>query len=79
MASRGSVIPHFIEQIKSGNPITITDPNMTRYLMSLDEAVDLVLYAFKNGNQGDLFIQKAPASTIGDLSTSNKRTNEFFY
>ncbi len=70
MASRGSVIPLFIEQIKSGNPITITDPNMTRYLMSLDEAVDLVLFAFKNGNQGDLFVQKAPASTIGDLATA---------
>jgi UDP-N-acetylglucosamine 4,6-dehydratase/5-epimerase len=72
MASRGSVIPHFIEQIKSGKPITITDPNMTRYLMSLDEAVDLVLFAFKNGNQGDLFVQKAPASTIGDLAQAIK-------
>jgi UDP-N-acetylglucosamine 4,6-dehydratase len=68
MASRGSVIPHFIEQIKAGLPITITDPNMTRFLMSLEEAVDLVLFAFKNGNQGDLFVQKAPASTIGDLA-----------
>ena len=68
MASRGSVIPHFIEQIKAGLPITITDPNMTRYLMSLEEAVDLVLFAFKNGNQGDSFVQKAPASTIGDLA-----------
>jgi len=68
MASRGSVIPHFIEQIKAGLPITITDPNMTRYLMSLEEAVDLVLFAFKNGNQGDLFVQKAPATTIGDLA-----------
>lgn len=68
MASRGSVIPFFIEQIKKGQPITVTDPNMTRYLMSLDEAVDLVLFAFKNGNQGDLFVQKAPASTIGDLA-----------
>jgi len=68
MASRGSVIPLFIDQIKSGTPITITDPNMTRYLMSLDEAVDLVLFAFKNGNQGDLFVQKSPASTIGDLA-----------
>jgi UDP-N-acetylglucosamine 4,6-dehydratase/5-epimerase len=72
MASRGSVIPNFIEQIKSGKPITITDPNMTRYLMSLDEAIDLVLYAFKNGNQGDLFIQKAPASTISDLAQAIK-------
>lgn len=72
MASRGSVIPHFIGQIKSGEPITITDPNMTRYLMSLDEAVDLVLFAFENGNQGDLFIQKAPASTIGELAQAIK-------
>lgn len=68
MASRGSVIPFFIEQIKSGQSITVTDPNMTRYLMSLDEAVDLVLFAFKKGQQGDLFVQKAPASTIGDLA-----------
>lgn len=72
MASRGSVIPHFVEQIKAGKPITVTDPNMTRYLMSLDEAVDLVLFAFKNGNQGDLFVQKAPASTIGDLAQAIK-------
>lgn len=72
MASRGSVIPHFIGQIKSGKPITITDPHMTRYLMSLDEAVDLVMFAFENGNQGDLFVQKAPASTIGDLAQSIK-------
>lgn len=72
MASRGSVIPHFIGQIKAGIPITVTDPNMTRYLMSLDEAVDLVLFAFKNGKQGDLFVQKAPASTIGDLAQAVK-------
>ncbi|KAF0129292.1 MAG: UDP-glucose 4-epimerase [Bacteroidetes bacterium] len=72
MASRGSVIPHFVEQIKAGKPITVTDPNMTRYLMSLNEAVDLVLFAFKNGNQGDLFVQKAPASTIGDLAQAIK-------
>lgn len=72
MASRGSVIPHFVEQIKKGEPITVTDPNMTRYLMSLDEAVDLVLFAFRNGNQGDLFVQKAPASTIGDLALAVK-------
>lgn len=72
MASRGSVIPLFIDQIKAGKPITITDPQMTRYLMSLDEAVDLVLYAFKNGNQGDLFVQKSPASTIGDLAQAIK-------
>ncbi|MFK7806701.1 MAG: polysaccharide biosynthesis protein [Saprospiraceae bacterium] len=68
MASRGSVIPLFVNQIKTGQPITITDPNMTRYLMSLDEAVDLVLFAFNNGNQGDLLVQKAPASTIEDLA-----------
>ena len=72
MASRGSVIPHFVEQIKKGEPISVTDPNMTRYLMSLDEAVDLVLFAFQNGNQGDLFVQKAPASTIGDLALAVK-------
>ena len=72
MASRGSVIPFFIEQIKSGNPITVTDPKMTRYLMSLDEAVDLVIFAFKNGQQGDLFVQKSPASTIGDLAAAVK-------
>lgn len=68
MASRGSVIPLFIDQIKSGGPITITDPNMTRFLMSLDEAVDLVLFAFEHGNPGDLFVNKAPAGTIGDLA-----------
>jgi len=68
MASRGSVLPLFIEQIKSGKPITITDPEMTRYLMSLDEAVELVLYAYQNGNQGDIFVQKAPAATIQDLA-----------
>jgi UDP-N-acetylglucosamine 4,6-dehydratase/5-epimerase len=68
MASRGSVIPLFIEQIKAGQSLTITDPNMTRFLMNLDEAVDLVLFAFKNANQGDLFVQKAPASTIEDLA-----------
>jgi UDP-N-acetylglucosamine 4,6-dehydratase/5-epimerase len=72
MCSRGSVIPFFIEQIKSKQPITITDPKMTRYLMSLDEAVDLVLYAFKNGNQGDLFVQKAPACTIENLAIALK-------
>jgi len=70
MASRGSVIPLFTEQINTGRPITITDPSMTRFLMNLDEAVDLVLFAFKNANQGDLFVQKAPASTIGDLATA---------
>jgi len=72
MASRGSVIPLFVKQIKSGQPITVTDPNMTRYLMSLDEAVGLVLYAFQNGEQGDLFVQKAPASTIIDLANAVK-------
>lgn len=68
MASRGSVIPLFIDQIKSGNPITITDPNMTRFLMNLDEAVDLVMFAFEHGQPGDLFVQKSDASTIGDLA-----------
>lgn len=68
MCSRGSVIPLFIEQIKNGKPITITDPNMTRFLMNLDEAVELVKFAFENANPGDLFIQKADASTIGDLA-----------
>ena len=68
MCSRGSVIPLWIEQIKAGNPITITDPNMTRFLMNLDEAVDLVKFAFEHANPGDLFIQKADASTIGDLA-----------
>jgi UDP-glucose 4-epimerase len=68
MASRGSVIPLFAEQIKKGNPLTITDPNMTRYMMTLDDAVDLVLFAFKNGNPGDIFVQKSPACTIGVLA-----------
>lgn len=68
MASRGSVIPLFIEQIKNNKELTVTDPNMTRFLMSLDEAIDLVLFAFKHGETGDLFIQKAPASTIRDLA-----------
>ena len=68
MASRGSVIPLFIEQIKSGQPITVTNPEMTRFLMNLDEAVDLVLFAFENGGQGDLFIQKSFASTIDVLA-----------
>lgn len=72
MASRGSVIPLFVDQIKNGQSLTITDPNMTRFLMSLDEAVDLVLYAFQHANQGDLFIQKSPASTIADLATALK-------
>lgn len=68
MASRGSVIPLFINQIKIGEPLTITDPNMTRFLMSLNDAVDLVLFAFLHGNSGDLFVNKAPAATIGDLA-----------
>lgn len=68
MCSRGSVIPLFIEQIKRGIPITITNPEMTRFLMNLDEAVDLVRFAFNHANPGDLFIQKSPASTIGDLA-----------
>ncbi len=68
MASRGSVIPLFIEQIKTRKPITITDPEMTRYLMSLEEAVELVIYAYQNGYQGDIFVQKSPACTIQDLA-----------
>jgi UDP-N-acetylglucosamine 4,6-dehydratase len=72
MASRGSVIPLFIEQIKSGQPLTITDPNMTRFLMSLEEAVELVLFAFHNAQAGDIMVQKAPASTIGDLAQAVK-------
>lgn len=72
MASRGSVIPLFIEQIKSGQPLTITDPNMTRFLMSLEEAVELVVFAFQNANSGDIMVHKAPASTIGDLAQALK-------
>ncbi len=72
MASRGSVIPLFIEQIKTGQLLTITNPDMTRYLMSLDEAVELVMFAFKNGNQGDIMVQKSPASTIADLAQAIK-------
>lgn len=68
MASRGSVIPLFVEKIKAGMPLTVTDPNMTRFLMSLEDSVDLVLHAFQNGQQGDIFVQKAPASTIADLA-----------
>lgn len=73
MASRGSVIPLFIDQIKSSEPITITDPNMTRFLMSLDQSVDLVMFAFQNCNQGDIFVQKAPASTIHTLALALKK------
>ena len=72
MASRGSVIPLFLNQIKNKETITITDPKMTRFLMSLDEAVELVLFAFEHGNQGDLFVNKAPAGTIGDLAQALK-------
>src|SRR6056297_324755 len=72
MASRGSVIPLFLEQIKQGKEITITDPNMTRFMMTLDDAVDLVWYAFENGNPGDMFVQKAPAATIENLAKSIK-------
>ncbi len=68
MASRGSVIPLFIEQLKDGKDLTVTDPYMTRFMMTLEDAVDLVLYAFKHGQNGDIFIQKSPASTIGDLA-----------
>ena len=72
MASRGSVIPLFVNQIKSGAPLTVTDPNMTRFLMSLEDSVDLVLYAYKNAAQGDIFVQKAPASTLQDLAIALK-------
>ena len=72
MASRGSVIPLWIDQIQAGKDITITDPNMTRFMMTLDDAVDLVLYAFENGRPGDIFVQKAPASTVGDLAQAMK-------
>jgi UDP-N-acetylglucosamine 4,6-dehydratase/5-epimerase len=68
MASRGSVIPLFVSQIKEGKPLTVTDPHMTRFLMSLEDSVDLVLYAYQHGQQGDIFVQKAPASTVADLA-----------
>jgi len=68
MASRGSVIPLFVDQIRNGEALTVTDPNMTRFLMSLEDSVDLVLHAFEHGGQGDIFIQKAPASTVEDLA-----------
>jgi len=73
MASRGSVIPLFVEQIKAGRPLTVTDPTMTRFMMSIDEAVDLVLYAFQHGQPGDLFVQKAPAATIETLALALKK------
>jgi UDP-N-acetylglucosamine 4,6-dehydratase len=72
MASRGSVIPLFVKQIKEGKPITMTDPKMTRFLMSLEDSVDLVLYAFQYAKQGDIFVQKAPAATVGDLAQALK-------
>lgn len=72
MASRGSVIPLFIEQLRAGEPLTVTDPEMTRFLMSLEDSVDLVLHAFAHAEQGDLFIQKSPASTVGDLAEALK-------
>ncbi|NLK75325.1 MAG: polysaccharide biosynthesis protein [Clostridiales bacterium] len=72
MASRGSVIPLFVEQIKQGKPLTVTDPHMTRFLMSLEEAVDLVIFAFVNGKAGDIMVQKSPACTIGDLAIAIK-------
>lgn len=72
MASRGSVIPLFVKQIREGQPLTVTDPKMTRFLMTLDDAVDLVVYAFNNANQGDIYVQKAPASTIMDLAIAIK-------
>lgn len=72
MASRGSVIPLFIQQLREGKPLTVTDPAMTRFLMSLEESVDLVLFAFQNARQGDIFVQKAPASTVADLAQALK-------
>jgi UDP-N-acetylglucosamine 4,6-dehydratase/5-epimerase len=72
MASRGSVIPLFVSQLKDGKKLTVTDPNMTRFLMSLNDSVDLVLHAYEHGRQGDIFVQKAPASTIGDLTQALK-------
>jgi len=72
MASRGSVIPLFVSQLKEGRSLTVTDPNMTRFLMSLEDSVDLVLYAYEHGEQGDIFVQKAPASTVADLAQALK-------
>ena len=74
MASRGSVIPLWVEQMEQGKPITITDPNMTRFMMTLDDAVDLVIYAFTHGENGDLFVQKAPAATLDVLAEALKQT-----
>jgi UDP-glucose 4-epimerase len=72
MASRGSVIPLFISQIKEGRPLTVTDPKMTRFIMSIDDALELVMYAFQHGLAGDIFVQKSPAATIGDLAKAIK-------
>lgn len=74
MASRGSVIPLWVDQMQEGKPITITDPNMTRFMMTLDDAVDLVVYAFTHGRNGDLFVQKAPAATLSTLAEALKQT-----
>jgi UDP-glucose 4-epimerase len=76
MASRGSVIPLFYDQIQNGQSITVTDPHMTRFMMTLDDAVELVLYAFKHGNSGDIFVQKSPASTMGELAEVMKKIYE---
>jgi UDP-glucose 4-epimerase len=76
MASRGSVIPLFVSQLKEGKPLTVTDPNMTRFLMSLEDSVDLVLHAYAHGRQGDIFVQKAPASTVADLAQAIKEIFE---
>ena len=80
MGSRGSVIPLFLDQLVQGKPLTVTDPNMTRFMMSLDDSVDLVLYAFAHARPGDIFVQKAPATTVGDLAEAlrqlSRRTNE---
>lgn len=76
MASRGSVIPLFVDQIKNGQPLTITDPSMTRFLMSLEEAVELVVFAFQNANAGDIMVQKSPASTVGELAQALKELFE---
>jgi UDP-N-acetylglucosamine 4,6-dehydratase len=73
MASRGSVIPLFLEQLRAGRPLTVTDPRMTRFLMSLDESVDLILFAFANARPGDIFVQKAPAATVGDLAEAMRQ------
>jgi UDP-glucose 4-epimerase len=73
MASRGSVIPHFYDQIKEDKDITVTDPKMTRFMMTLNDAVDLVLFAFQEGNPGDIFVQKSPSTTVGELAKTMKK------